>query len=70
MTPQAGQDHRAAFRTKCVTPLVTLAQPHPPACSPADPEPPEVSLKQLAGVLDRLSTLAAALPQSTFEQGP
>jgi len=29
-----------------------------------------VSLKRLAGVLDRLSTLAAAVPQSTFAQGP
>jgi len=42
----------------------------PKAASPADPEPPEVSLKRLAGVLDRLSTLAAAVPQSTFAQGP
>ena len=41
----------------------------PKAASPADPEPPELTLKCLAHVLDRLSTLAAATPQSAFAQG-
>jgi integrase/recombinase XerD len=42
----------------------------PKAASPADPEPPEVALKQLAQVLDRLSTLADTVPQAAFAQGP
>ena len=42
----------------------------PKAASPADPEPPALTLKRLAQVLDRLSTLAAAAPQAAFAQGP
>ena len=40
------------------------------AASPADPEPPEVSLKHLAQVLDRLTTLVSDSPHSAFAQGP
>ena len=42
----------------------------PKAASPADPEPPDLALKRLAGVLDRLSALAVAAPASAFAQGP
>jgi integrase len=42
----------------------------PKAASPADPEPPQVTLKRLAQILDRLSTLATTAPQSAFAQGP
>jgi len=42
----------------------------PRAASPADPEPPALTLKHLAQVLDRLTTLVSESPHSAFAQGP
>ena len=42
----------------------------PKAASPVDPESPELTLKHLAQVLDRLTTLVSDSPHSAFAQGP